>query len=64
MICAYCDRPLICDACGAEFRAVDPRQYEAMSRAEVAIDCPECEAILICHWCKTPYDGRDETEEG
>ena len=21
------------------------------------IDCPECEQVLVCHWCKTPYDG-------
>ena len=25
--------------------------------ARIVITCPECEQVLVCHWCKTPYDG-------
>jgi hypothetical protein len=55
--CAYCERPLICDGCRAEYRPPDQEQYDALSRPEVPVACPECEALLVCHWCKTPYDG-------
>ncbi len=57
MPCAYCDRPLICDGCDAPYAPADRDQYDALSRADVPIICPGCEAILVCHWCKTPYDG-------
>jgi hypothetical protein len=61
--CAYCERPLVCDGCGAPYNPPSPEQYEALSRPEVPIVCPECDAVLVCHWCKTPYDGaEDETD--
>jgi hypothetical protein len=22
--------------------------------------CPGCGEVLVCHWCKTPYDGEGE----
>jgi hypothetical protein len=59
--CAYCEQPLICDGCQAEYVAHTQEQYEALSRREDAVTCPECEQVLVCHWCKTPYDV--ETEE-
>ena len=59
--CAYCERPLICDGCQAEYRPPDPDQYEALSRPEAPVYCPECEAVIVCHWCKTPYDGGSDT---
>jgi hypothetical protein len=37
--------------------------YEAFMRAELPVTCPECEETLICHWCKTPYDGGETEEE-
>ncbi len=55
--CAYCERPLICDGCQAEYVPSSAEQYQALSRPEVAIACPSCGAVLVCHWCKTPYDG-------
>jgi uncharacterized CHY-type Zn-finger protein len=55
--CAYCERPLICDGCQAEYRPPDLEQYEALSRSDEPVFCPACEAVLVCHWCKTPYDG-------
>lgn len=60
--CAYCERPLICDACQTEYVPLTPEHYEALSRPEVPLFCPKCEAVLICHWCKTPYDGEPGEE--
>ena len=40
----------------AEYRPPDQETYEALSRPEVTLLCPECEAVLVCHWCKTAYD--------
>jgi hypothetical protein len=55
--CAYCERPLVCDACRAEYNPPSPEVYESLSRPEVAVSCEDCAAPLVCHWCKTPYDG-------
>jgi hypothetical protein len=57
MTCAYCDRPLECDACRAVYVPPSPAHYDALSRPEVALTCQACGAGLVCHWCKTPYDG-------
>jgi hypothetical protein len=62
--CAYCERPLICDNCQAEYTPPDPESYEALSRTEVTLLCPECETVLVCHWCKTAYDGAAGDQEG
>ena len=60
--CAYCERPLICDACQAEYTPPTAEHYEALSEAEEIILCPACEQVLVCHWCKTPYDGGADEE--
>ena len=44
--CAYCEKTLTCDACLAEYRPPDQETYEALSRPEVTLLCPECEAVL------------------
>ncbi len=62
--CAYCERPLICDGCQKEYVPPTPEAYEALSTVEEAILCPDCEEVLVCHWCKTPYDGSVEAEDG
>jgi hypothetical protein len=62
--CAYCEHPLTCDACQAEYRPPSPRHYEALSRPEEIIVCPECEQVLVCRWCKTPYDGEGDEDAG
>ena len=72
MKCAFCENPLICDACGAEFVAATPELFDAISRCEETVLCPACEALLVCHWCKTPYGAASQddheqespTEEG
>jgi hypothetical protein len=61
--CAYCERPLICDACQVPYLPPTPEHYEALTHSDVAIGCPECGAVLVCHWCKTPYDGVNEHDQ-
>ena len=62
--CAYCERPLTCDSCGAGYEPPSQEHYEALSYPEVLVTCPVCGAVLVCHWCKTPYDGStDEAPE-
>ena len=62
--CAYCERPLTCSACRRQYTPPTQAAYEALSRPEVALSCPECEAKLVCHWCKTPYDGGADESDG
>ncbi len=54
--CAYCENPLVCDACEAEYAPPDVEQYDALSQRDAVVYCPACEAVLVCHWCKTPYE--------
>jgi hypothetical protein len=60
--CAYCERALICEACGADYVPPSAEAYQALSRPDAAVGCPACGAVLVCHWCKTPYDGVDGEE--
>jgi hypothetical protein len=60
--CAYCDHPLLCDACGAPYRPPTPEHYEALSHPDVPVTCVECGEVLVCHWCKAPYDGLSEKD--
>jgi hypothetical protein len=58
--CAFCERPLTCEACQTEYAPPTAEAYEALSRPESIIVCPRCEKVLVCHWCKTPYDGASD----
>ena len=60
VLCAYCEHPLICDGCQVEYLPPSREHYEALSRSDVALACPECQQVLVCHWCKTPYDGESD----
>src|SRR4051794_31434121 len=62
MDCAFCEKPLICDACQAEYVPASPEGYRALSEGEEAILCPACAQVLVCHWCKTAYDGLTQDE--
>ncbi|HEV3122711.1 MAG TPA: hypothetical protein VGY53_12445 [Isosphaeraceae bacterium] len=62
MICAYCEKPLTCDSCQVLYKPLTAEQYEKVSEGDEAVFCPECEQILVCHWCKTPYDGRADDD--
>jgi hypothetical protein len=62
VVCAYCEHPLTCDTCQAEYLPPTQEHYEALSRREAIICCPECNQVLTCHWCKTPYDGAGDEE--
>lgn len=61
--CAYCEQPLICEECGAYYSPPSQENYDALSRPEVPIECPECGAVLVCHWCKSRYDGFEGGED-
>jgi hypothetical protein len=58
--CAYCERPLICDNCRAEYVPPSEVHYVALSQRDALLSCPGCGEVLVCRWCKTPYDGSDE----
>ncbi|QEH33102.1 hypothetical protein OJF2_15990 [Aquisphaera giovannonii] len=62
--CAYCERPLLCDGCGTPFVPSSPEEYQALSWRDTPIRCPGCGMLLVCRWCKSPYDGRDGQPEG
>jgi hypothetical protein len=58
--CAYCERPLICDHCRAEYVPPSQAHYLALSQPETLLTCVQCGDVLVCHWCKTPYEGVPE----
>ncbi len=58
--CAYCQNPLVCDACQAEYLPPDLDTYRALSWTETVLKCSSCGEVLVCHWCKTPYEGNAE----
>ena len=60
--CAYCERPLICEACQAPFQPPSVEEYRALSEREETLLCPECGEVLVCRWCKTPYDAAGDDE--
>jgi hypothetical protein len=60
--CAYCEKPLTCDQCRADYVPPTQEQYQALGQPDVLLTCPECGAVLVCHWCKTPYDGLSEED--
>ncbi|WP_165219026.1 hypothetical protein [Aquisphaera insulae] len=57
--CAYCERPLLCGDCGVPFVPATPEEYEALFRRDVPVACRGCRKVLVCRWCRTPYDGRE-----
>ncbi|HEV3163071.1 MAG TPA: hypothetical protein VGZ22_03440 [Isosphaeraceae bacterium] len=61
MDCAYCERPLICDACQSAYEPPTADDYTALASGDV-VACPECGEVLVCHWCKVPYDGQTQDE--
>ncbi len=63
MNCASCERPLDCDACARPYNPEGLEQYLALSRPEVPIVCPACGKILVCRYCKFPYDGVVDEED-
>ncbi len=57
MVCNSCQEVLICESCQTEYAPRSQEAYEALMRPELPVYCPECEAIVVCHWCKMVYDG-------
>ncbi len=64
VVCAYCEKPLICDGCGADYVPPTQDHYRALSQPDTLITCTDCGETLVCHWCKTPYDGAGEDGAG
>jgi hypothetical protein len=66
MDCAFCERPLICDACQAAYEPPTAEDYVALSAKEETVTCPACGEVLVCHWCKVAYEGAsaEESAEG
>jgi len=62
MQCAYCDHPLECEECRVVYEPPRRVDYDALSRPEVPLVCQGCGTVLVCHWCKTPYDGLGDEE--
>ena len=42
--CAYCEQPLICDGCQADYRPPSQEHYEALSRREDVDHLPRVRA--------------------
>jgi hypothetical protein len=61
--CAYCEHPLICDACRTPYKPSTQEEYESLSQLEVGLSCRECGTVLVCHWCKTPYEGLSDEKD-
>jgi RNase P subunit RPR2 len=61
--CAYCEKPLICETCQVEYVPPTEDHYRALSQPDTPVTCIACGEILVCHWCKTPYDGASEGED-
>jgi hypothetical protein len=61
--CAYCEKPLQCDACQAEYVPPSEEHYRALSDPDIPLSCPSCGETLVCHGCKTSYDGVPEEGE-
>ncbi len=61
--CTSCERPLTCDACGVLYEPESPDAYAALSRIEVPVLCKGCGRMLVCRWCKLPYDGRLDDDD-
>jgi hypothetical protein len=57
MVCTYCERPLECAACRTLYLPPTQAHFDALSRPEIPLACQACGETLVCHWCKTPYDG-------
>lgn len=60
--CAYCEKPLTCESCRAEYVPPSEEHYRALSQPDALLTCPQCGEVLVCHWCKTPYDGVSDEE--
>jgi hypothetical protein len=62
MHCVYCNNPLDCAECRTVYEPADQAAYDALSRPEVPVMCGTCGTILVCYWCRTPYDGTGDED--
>ena len=61
--CAYCERPLICDACRTPYKPPTRKNTRHSRSPRSALPAPSAATVLVCHWCKTPYEGLTEEKD-
>jgi hypothetical protein len=64
MKCCFCDEPLRCKACGADYEPPSARAHEALYEPETAILCPACRRLLVCRSCRFAYGEPTDDDEG
>jgi len=62
--CSFCEKPLICKACGRFFQPRHGETHVAVYQPDMAITCPDCQKQLICKACGFAYGEDEEDEEG
>lgn len=62
MKCSFCERPLLCRACGKPFVPRGAAMHAAMYQPDMEISCPECQQVLVCKWCGFIF-GADQDED-
>ncbi len=63
MKCCYCERILVCEACGAAYRPASPSDFVSLHQRETPVVCPACQKMLRCAACGAIYSGGDEEYE-
>lgn len=61
--CSFCERPLVCKACGQPFRPRRGETHVAVYQPDMAINCPECRKLLACKNCGYVYGEEEEDSE-
>jgi hypothetical protein len=59
--CSFCEQPLVCKACSRPFQPRRGETHVAVYQPDMAISCPECQALLACKVCGFVY-GEDEDQ--
>ncbi len=62
MKCSFCERPLVCKACGKPFQPRRGETHLGAFQPDVQVSCPECQQVLVCRTCGFVY-GEDEADE-
>jgi len=62
MKCSFCERPLVCKACGQPFRARRGDIHAGVYQPDTEVACPECQQLLVCKACGFVYGEPREKE--
>jgi hypothetical protein len=61
--CSFCERPLVCNACGRLFQPRDPATHQAAYWPEYLVVCPECRQPLVCKACGFAFGSEEKDEQ-